>query len=132
MTTITTDRLTITLRQPPRVLHPNGRTRKHRYRWSEARKMRNLACAMATVAIRECFGGVPPRWERAVVAVTVYYGLGQKRMDADNIIGWCKAIFDGLQDAEVYGNDRNISFDDPRHERDRTRPRVMIEVRERE
>ena len=118
--------LTVSMQQPPRVIHPNGRTRKHKWRWRVVRDFRALVHSLAYCQIQEHFRGQPPMWPAATAQVTIYYGRGQRRQDDDNLIAWLKPAFDGLQDAGVIANDRHLTHLPPIHERDPAKPRVEI------
>lgn len=85
--------LTIALPLPPEVLHPNGRTKNHRWRASEVKKYRNACSLSASGTLWEQRLSAPI-WKSAEVQCTFYM---PRRRDADGLLSWMKAGFDGLQ-----------------------------------
>jgi crossover junction endodeoxyribonuclease RusA len=109
----TCQRLEVTLPIPPAATRPNARGH-----WAKKAKavkqQREDAAVGARLALID--GGYKaPHWERATVEVTLYRSASNaRRSDSDNIIAWCKALYDGLQDAGVILNDRGLTHLPPR------------------
>ena len=101
---------------PPRVLHPNGRTRNPRARWAATKRWRTLVGQLARIAALEQLGSVPG-WREADCQITITYGRRQQKQDDDNLIGWLKFAYDGIQDAGVISNDRRLVHLPPVHRR---------------
>src|SRR5262245_46359261 len=94
-------KMTITFPLPPQVLHPNGRTRNHRYRSAMVKKTRKEAAFVARMQR-------PPRpYVKATVQATFYM---PRRRDGDGLNAWIKPILDGLQDAGIVANDSGITL----------------------
>lgn len=94
MTTATTTRRLVVTHPPvPRILHPNGRTMNHRWKWSEFWRVK----ADAKTATLEVMG----RWRPAtgsIKAVTItrrFYVPDRRNRDIDNLEASTKAISDG-------------------------------------
>ncbi len=54
-------------------------------------------------------GGSKPRWHAAKVLVTIYHSQASYRLDPDNALGWMKTVFDGLTDAGIFDDDRQLT-----------------------
>lgn len=93
----------ITLPLPSRVIHPNGRTRRHGYRAALVRKARGEACFVGRMH--------PDRpllpFDLLTVRATFYVA---RRHDGDNLNAWIKPYLDGLADAGWVVNDRRLTL----------------------
>ena len=97
--------LTITLPLPPKEVRNNWRGH-----WAQkaaaVKQYRSQATRAAWIAVyveRE----KKPMWQKATVQVTAYFPTA-RHMDPTNIIDALKPAFDGLQDAGVIENDKNL------------------------
>lgn len=104
---------------PPKVLHPNARTRNFRYRAAMAKKARGDAMAVALAAGLRIAGPV-------VMHATWYHRQRCfRRHDDDNLTAWLKASRDGI--AEACGiDDQLISMGSHTQDKDTRNPRVEI------
>lgn len=108
---------------PTRTLSPNGRC--HWSKRAKARKeQRTSAHAKALAALRWMQA---PKWKSAKVNI-LWYHQTARWPDADNCLGCCKGILDGLVDAGVLADDRGVQIGMIFRSKDATRPRVEIEV----
>jgi crossover junction endodeoxyribonuclease RusA len=98
--------IVIDLPLPPRELSPNARVHPLQ-RAHNARRWRCMTCYVARGALVEA-GLVAPRWKRAHVQYTWRSSRGPLP-DPDNVIARCKAVLDGLVDAELLADDREVS-----------------------
>lgn len=129
--------LTIELPLPPQELRPNARVH-----WAKkARKVkeyRNRSKWVALHQIQRDFGDLafgdpngdrcPPfPIEQPTVRVTMLNKTARK-MDADNLIASMKAAMDGLTDAGVWDDDRELTILQPIRGKDATNPRIIIEI----
>lgn len=110
--------LVIVIPLPPRETHPNhsaysaGGTRARK---RAVAKQREDACIAAMAEMNEPGRPYKPRWPRVSCQATFYRGRPQDRAsDASNLNGWLKASEDGLQDAGVFANDRDATWEPPR------------------
>lgn len=96
------DRIEIHLPLPPADTRPNARVHWARKAKAAARQRQDARlAALASLGTRR-----PPRWKRAEIEATLYRSNPRcRRADGDNVIGWLKATFDGLQDAGIVAND---------------------------
>lgn len=120
-----TDPLVIILPYPPKALWPNARPHhmeKHRHR----KKYRIDAGLAAFAALN---GQKPPQWNFALEQST-FYCKTKNFPDGDNATAALKSGYDGLQDAQIVPNDRNVIHLPPRFEHDKQHPRVEIAIRE--
>lgn len=115
---------TLTMPLPPLPLRPNGRSH-WRVKAKATKLYRELAYLRAKQAIGKAF---PPRWAKASVHCAFYFRT-VRFQDPDNCISSMKAGFDGLADAGMVGNDRNLWPDRPSMAKDAKNPRVVITVR---
>lgn len=128
--------LTIELPLPPQELRPNARVH-----WAKkARKVkeyRNRSKWVALHAIGErgdlAFGDpdgevvCPFPIEQPTVRVTMLNKTARK-MDQDNLIASMKSAMDGLTDAGVWTDDREVTILSPIRGKDATNPRIIIEI----
>jgi hypothetical protein len=128
--------LTIELPLPPQELRPNARVHWAK-KASKAREYRSRARWAAFTAIGElgdvAFGNPsgdlvsPFPIEQPVVRVTMLNKTARK-MDQDNLIASMKSAMDGLTDAGVWNDDREVTILSPIRGKDATNPRIIIEI----
>ena len=117
---------TITLPIPHKCLSPNhtvGSIGQRMQKSVETKKLRALSAHAATDQLR----GEQPRWTEATIRVT-WFSKTARVIDRDNIISYLKAAFDGLTDAGLLADDRDVTHLPPRREKDAAFPRVLITV----
>lgn len=122
--------LTISLALPPRNLRGNACPFSRGAALARAvavKEYRSAAYWRAREAMR---GEKAPVWEKARVRVLWHLPRNGKQQDPDNMLRSLKSAFDGLQDAGVIANDRNLIHLPPEFARDPLRPRVEITVEE--
>ena len=114
--------LTITIPLPPKDVRNNARV--HWARKAQAigtyRMMTHLMALQAT-------GNVKPLWEKAKVHITAYFPTA-RHMDPANLIDGLKGAFDGLEDAGVIVNDKNLWPERPVIVTKDNRPRVELTI----
>lgn len=116
--------MTITLPLPPKQLKPNGRYHymaKHRAT-SQYREWAYLA-AQSAIAHNRPFVGI----RKPTARVTAYWRTTRK-MDGDNLLATMKAAFDGLTDAGIWTDDREVTHLPCVQCKDAANPRIEIEV----
>lgn len=112
----------LTLSYPPRELNPNEKS--HWAKKSAAVKAyRALAQAEAIAVLNR---RTPPRWLHAKAKIDQYHK--STFMDRQNIIAAHKSSIDGLIDAGVLEDDRELAFDAVGRFVDKTNPRVEITI----
>jgi crossover junction endodeoxyribonuclease RusA len=116
------DTLTIELPLPPKELSPNARVhwarKADRVKWYRGR-----AWAEALAAQGRNVRG----WKRATVQLT-FYRKTRGRIDTDNALASCKALFDGLTDAGVIEDDCGLTHLPVKIDKDKDNPRVVVEL----
>ena len=118
--------LTIVVSLPSKDLSPNARV--YWRRKSEAVKLaRQEAKLKAESAMNELNWRKPPRWKSATVAIH-WYARTRHKTDSDNMLASCKAVFDGLEDAGIVENDRQMTYLPPVKHVDAKNPRLEIDV----
>ncbi len=127
-------KLTIILPLPARDLSPNRSRNVHWRRKAQAvKKARFDAYVICVSAMVE--SGLSnvrirgPEWKAATVRCRWYFATNRRR-DRDNLLGWCKAYFDGLTDARLIADDSGLTHLPPVVEIDATNPRLEIDVEE--
>lgn len=78
-----------------------------------------MIAAMAT--------GQKPGWKEAQIRVT-WFSKTARVIDRDNILAYLKSAFDGLTDAGILADDRDVTHLPPIREKDAKNPRVEIEI----
>lgn len=125
--------ITITMPLPPKCLRGNAKppcSRRGAIGLSKAKqKVRGDAYKLAMAAIGRAR---VPRWSRATVSLRWYAQRSSWLPDEDNAVRSVKHHIDGLADAGVVTNDRDICGWEVVREVDGTRPRVEITVRAKE
>jgi len=98
------DQIEITIPIPPLETRPNARG--HWAKKANAVKKQRSDAMFAAVAELYRMNAKPPRWQQAEVQATFHRPEPQcRKADLDNLTGWLKASFDGLQDAGIIVND---------------------------
>ena len=116
---------TLTMPLPPLPLRPNGRAH-----WRTKAKATALYRELACLVAKKALGTAPaPMWDKASVHYSFYFATN-RFWDPSNACGSMKAAEDGLQDAGIIRNDRNLWPDRPSLAKDAANPRVVITVRE--
>lgn len=104
------ERIEITIPLPPPAVSPNARC--HWATKAKAVKQQRQDAAWAAQVAKanlSCAAGYPV-WERATIHATFYRPKGRVAMDQDNAIASLKASIDGLADAGIFANDRNVTW----------------------
>ena len=115
----------LSLSLPPKVLSPNARPRH----WAErARAVRTYRRESALLTRQALGRRAKPRWEQATCQAT-YFGRTKHRPDSDNILAMLKPAFDGLTDAGLLADDRDLIHLPVDRQTDRLHPRILLTVR---
>lgn len=117
--------MTITLPLPPRDLKPNRRGSLWAYRRA-AKAYRRDAFFAAKAALH---GAEPPRLQKATVRALYYHRRMTDKMDPDNAIACLKPAIDGIVDAGILVDDREIMLLPVQRRMDRESPHLEIEIR---
>jgi crossover junction endodeoxyribonuclease RusA len=116
----------IVLPLPPKALSPNARS--HWRTKAAATKNYRLAAKLQTRTemLRLGYAAMPPlRW--ATECATFYFS-NERGRDGDNLLASLKSAFDGIADAGLLGNDKNLTHAPVQQKIDKADPRVEIEV----
>lgn len=119
--------LTLQLPVPDRALSPNARVH-----WSVKGKAVSAARVAAAVeANRVLFERrppmPPPRWEKARCHAVLFH-KGKRTPDPDNFVASLKPYLDGIADAGLMANDRNLWPERPEFRQVSKMPRVEITI----
>jgi crossover junction endodeoxyribonuclease RusA len=114
--------ITITIPIPHRALSPNARTH-----WATKAKKVKAARGVAWWYAKVDADWTPTHWTNAISTV-VWYAKTATHPDPDNALAMLKPYFDGLADAGVLANDRNLAHNPIRFEKDRANPRVELTI----
>lgn len=114
--------ITVTLPLPPNELKPNARPH-HMAKANKVKKYRLTAQLQALHA-----GGSGRFWTTASIKID-YYHRTAAFMDRDNIIATMKAAIDGLTDAGVLDDDRDVTYLPVGRFKDAKEPRVELTVK---
>lgn len=117
--------LTFQLPVPSRILSPNNRSHWHAV--AEAKRKARLAAKIEAARVLADAGIRAPKWGKARMAVTLFH-LTARTPDPGNLMASLKAYEDGLQDAGIIANDRNLWPDRPRYQRVARMARIEITV----
>lgn len=120
------DSLTFQLPLPDRALSPNSRNH-----WAVKSKAVKAARKTAAEEARRVLSDArmdAPRWKVATMSVVLFLGPRNKQPDPDNIIASLKAYIDGLADAGIVANDKNLWPELPAIRRVERLPRVEITI----
>ena len=120
--------ITVTLPLPPIALAPNSRAGWHA-KANATKRYRLDAGIAAQVAARELDDWSWMPLSRASIQV-VYYSRTVRFLDRDNILAALKAAFDGLCDAGVLTDDRDVDYPSAIREKDAHNPRVELIISE--
>lgn len=94
--------ISISLRLPSKACHPNARPH-YMAKANAKKKDRQTACYVALEAMKgQTFG-----WKSAVAQLTF---TTARQNDADNLLAWAKHFIDGIADAGIVTNDRDITY----------------------
>lgn len=116
--------LTITLPLPPQQLKPNGRYHyMARHRATSQYRQSAYLAAKSEIARQRPFVA----FYKPTARVTAYWRTA-RTMDPDNLVATMKAAFDGLTDAGVWSDDREVTHLPCVQEKDAENPRIEIEV----
>jgi Holliday junction resolvase RusA-like endonuclease len=116
--------LTITLPLPPKEVRNNARVH-----WAKKAKAVKAYRFEAMFAALQAIAGNAPFWKKANVRVTAYFPTA-RHLDPDGLIGALKPAFDGLQDAGVIENDKNLWPERPVIVTRNKNPRVELVITE--
>ena len=102
--------ITITLPLPPKVLHPNGRTRKYRYK-AAATKAYRFDCGLAVVDAMNRARLTDCPWKCVMREARFFFRTVNPSHfhDPSNLNAWIKAADDALQDAGLIVDDRHLT-----------------------
>jgi len=106
---------------PPDELKPNARP--HHFAKAKAKKWYR---SMSNIAARELLNATMP-WKEAEIRVA-YHHKTRRFCDPDNILASLKSAFDGLVDAGVLADDRDVTYPPVVREHDKENPRVELTV----
>ena len=119
--------LTVRLPLPPPRLSPNARSH-WRPKARATRSYRTAAAFYGRHALASA--GIDGGWTSAEVQAEFFFPTTHRR-DADNLLASLKAAFDGLADAGIVANDRDLIHLPVRQTKDRDDPRVVLTIRRR-
>ena len=120
--------LTFQLPLADRSLSPNARPH-----WAVKAKAKKLARALASKEAGRvlCEARMePPRWCKAGMKAVFFLLPKQQQPDPDNIMAMLKPYIDGLADAGIVANDKNLWPERPEVRRVERLPRVEITITE--
>lgn len=114
--------ITIELPLPRKAAHPNHCKQNWRAKAGAAKKNRHDSWFVA-----KQYKPAKP-FKRAEVQTVFYLA---RRQDGDNLLSWCKAYYDGLQDAGVVANDSGITHLAPQQITGKIagKPRVVLIIK---
>ena len=116
----------ITLPIPHKSLSPNHTVGSLGQRMQKANTIKKYRW-LARLLAMEQLGTARPQWKTAQVQVT-WFSKTARLIDRDNILGYLKSAFDGLTDAGLLADDRDITHLPPVREKDAALPRVEITI----
>lgn len=124
---------TYVLEYPPRELSPNATSRSWAVtaQWKKKYRSNCSSLAWAVRTDRESKGqSVAPSQRACWVRIDVWHpgGRGHRPWDSDNVLAWMKSGIDGLCDAGVFVDDRQLLFLPSRQYVDKENPRVEVTV----
>ena len=117
--------ITITIPLPPHAVKPNARSH-WRAKATAVKHYRKAAWAAAMGALR---GAHPPMWLKAKYHIAAYFPTLQ-RLDPDNLVSSLKAGIDGIADAGIVANDKDLWPERPTISKDKNNPRIEITITE--
>lgn len=98
--------ITIRLAWPPRQLSPNFRP-KHWSEVSNAKREYRFACKVDALNAKDCRTAYP--FYGPVDGIAVFTTTTKTQPDTDNLLAWIKAAIDGIADAGILVNDKDIA-----------------------
>lgn len=116
--------ITIRLTLPPAAVKPNAR-----FHWSKKAKETK---AYRRESWGDCVWQIkspPPRWKKATFKAVAYFPT-LRFPDPDNFIASLKAALDGIIDAGIVANDKDLWPLRPEFHKDAKSPRVEITITE--
>ena len=113
--------LTITIPLPPKEVRNNARVH-----WTKKARAVKQYRYEAYWAAREAMG-IVLNWKKAKVHITAYFPTA-RHLDPTNLIDALKPAFDGLEDAGVIVNDKNLWPERPVIVTKDKRPRVELTI----
>ena len=130
MLAMSTPLLTIELPLPPQEIRPNarvhwGRKAKRVKEYRSRAKHAALQILLEGGGRNELVTLIPV--SRASVRITMLNKTARK-MDQDNLIASMKPALDGLTDAEIWTDDRDVTILSPVRGKDADNPRIILEV----
>ena len=117
--------ITIVIQLPPHAVKPNARSH-WRVKAKAVKRYRRDAWGAVVVALK---GAQAPMWLKAKAHISAFYPTLQ-RPDPDNLVSSLKAVFDGLADAGIVANDRDLWPERPTISKDKNNPRIEITITE--
>jgi len=118
--------LTFYLPIPDKVLSPNARC--HWAVKSKAVKAARTAAKTEACRVLGDSGCPAPRWAKARYTARLYTLPASRVRDPDNFIASLKSYLDGIADAQIVANDRDLWPERPEFHRCTRMPRVEIIV----
>ncbi len=116
--------LTITIPLPPKEVRNNARVH-----WAKKARAVRAYRMQSKLASKQAHGGKYPLWQKAKVHITAYFPTA-RHLDPTNLIDALKPAFDGLQDAGVIENDKELWPERPVIVTRDSNPRVELTVTE--
>ena len=114
--------LTITIPLPPKEVRNNWRG----HRMQKARAVKQYRTQTHLLSLAQ-MGMAKHNWKKASVHITAYFPTA-RHMDPTNLIDALKPAFDGLEDAGVIENDKNLWPERPVIVTKDKRPRVELTI----
>ena len=118
--------LTFQLPIPDSVLSPNARPH-----WSVKSKAVKAARKLAFIEARRVLSDLgiePPRWVKAKERTVLFLTAKMNQPDPDNFMAMLKPYRDGLADAGIVANDKNLWPERPEIVRVERLPRIEITI----
>lgn len=118
---------------PPRDAMPNARVHWSR-RAAATRAFRQAAyLAGRAIWVEDPDWDLPVLAGRVTARATIFWEKGRKRCDPDAALAGLKALYDGLEYAELYANDKQLVHLPVRQERDKAgKGSVTVELEDEE
>ncbi len=121
------DRYTIVLALPTPRLWPNFHPWSRKGALAKMRETKRYRKNAANLTL-EALCRAKPRWKRATEQATFYF-VDRRWPDKDNCLGAIKNGLDGMVDAGLLADDRDLTHLPVIRRVDREHPRVVVEVR---
>lgn len=107
---------------PPKELHPNARPH-----WAAKAKAAKLYRSTVLVDVISALSDIPSRMGKATLSLHYFVPTAHDH-DDDNLAAWFKAGRDGLADAGLVANDKDIRLKEVKFEKDAARPRLVVRL----